>query len=139
MHELRRILVITLVVACTKPVPAEPTPAEPTPAEPTLCPVRDGVSSPLLPPGATPLAGRGMATTINPGMNSSEEHYRIEGMSVREASDFYRRCLPRSDDASSTFEEPVQGGDAGPGANRSYVVGRDEGVTVVRVRCSRCY
>jgi hypothetical protein len=80
-----------------------------------------------------------MATTVNPGMNSSEEHYRIEGMSVREASDFYRRCLPRTDDASSTFEESVRGGDAGPGASRSYTVSREDGTTVVGVRCSRCY
>lgn len=134
MHP-RRILVLTLVAACTKPVPAEPAPTEP-PTE--RCPTRNGVS-PLLPPGATQIPGRGMATTINPGMNTSEEHYRIEGMSVREASAFYRRCLPRSDDASSTFEESVQGGDAGLGATRSYAVSREDGTTIVRVRCSRCY
>jgi hypothetical protein len=80
-----------------------------------------------------------MATTVNPGMNTSEEHYRVEGMSARETTEFYRRCLRQRDDAPSTFDEPVQGGDAGPGANRSYEVQREADTTVVRVRCTRCY
>ena len=133
MHHLRRILVITVVAACGKPVAPQP-PAD----EPTRCPARDAVS-PLLPPGATQIPGRGMATTVDPGMNTSEEHYRIEGMSVREASAFYRRCLPASDEGSPTFEESVRGGEAGPGARRSYAVRREHATTVVAVRCSRCY
>lgn len=139
MQNQRRLLVTALVTAaCAKPPLAEPPPPEPATAEPSPCPARDGLTQ-LLPPGATPIAGRGMATTINPGMNTSEEHYRIETMSAREAKDFYRRCLRPSDDMSSTFAEPVQGGDAGPGATRSYEVRSEAGATVVRVRCTRCY
>lgn len=96
------------------------------------CPRRDD-QRPLLPPGAVRIEGRGMATTINPGMNVDEQHYRVEAMSPRDVEGFYRNCL------GPAFTESVRGQGAGALATRSYAVQREAGVTVVRVRCERCY
>lgn len=79
-----------------------------------------------------------MATTMNPGMNVAEQHYRVEAMPARDVEEFYRSCLgPAS--ASGTFTESVDGQGAGALATRTYDIRREAGVTLVRVRCERCY
>ena len=130
MPEHRRSLLSALFACACAAAPAQR-------AEPA-CPERDG-ASPLLPPGAARVPGRGMATTINPGANISEEQFRVEGMSRREVEEFYRRgCLARGDEPA-TFTEPAHGAGAGAGATRSYRVSEEEGAPFVRVRCERCY
>lgn len=133
LNHRRSLLAALLACACAA-VPASP---EGEPAKPA-CPERDG-ASPLLPSGATRIPGRGMATSVNPGANTLEEQFRVEGMSRREVEEFYgRSCLTRGDDPS-TFTEPVHGEGAGAGASRSYSVSQESGASIVRVRCARCY
>jgi hypothetical protein len=79
-----------------------------------------------------------MATTMGPGTNSDEQFYRVESMSPREIEAFYRRCLGPAD-TSGAFTESFTGQGAAASATRTYAVQREPGVSVVRVRCDRCY
>jgi hypothetical protein len=133
------ILIAQFALACATHSPRTPQvtgSANPASAG-GACPARDD-QQPLLPPGAMVIEGRGMATTINPGMNVHELHYRVEAMPARDVEEFYRNCLgPES--ASDTFTESVHGQGAGALATRTYEIQREAGVTVVRVRCEGCY
>jgi hypothetical protein len=122
---------VHFIVACAFLVGCAHAASNPSPACPTIEPLAVGVPGI---PEARRVPGAGMATTINPGMNSSRDVYEVDA-SYAEVVALYRRCL--GEPQGSRFAIP--GGSAEFPSARRFVEIEDTHPVRITVGCDGCY
>jgi len=104
----------------------------PTPTHVVACPDLQAAVPGF--PAAQPVPERSMATSMNPGMNSSRTVYEL-ATPTTEVVALYDRCLgsPTTTSDARIYALPARQG------TRSIAVARHDAGTAVTVACERCY